>query len=228
MLYYRRVLNDNLEASGITIVKECYGALNFITETKEEIFSHKLLPGWSVVTIKDFCAEMKSGATPSRSNPEYWSNGTIPWLKSGEVHNNVIHNIEEHITVEALSECSTKLLPYGTILMAMYGVTAGEVGYLGLPATTNQAICGMICKNKSDASWLFFTLLAFQKDISSQATGGAQSNLSKEFIERIHILRPQRNCSDLEKILYHIETNSAEINKLKTLQDLLLAKLSSR
>ena len=186
------------------------------------------MPGWSVVTIKDFCAEMKSGATPSRSNPEYWSNGTIPWLKSGEVHNNVIHNTEEHITGEALSECSTKLLPYGTILMAMYGVTAGEVGYLGLPATTNQAICGMICKNKSDASWLFFTLLAFQKDISSQATGGAQSNLSKEFIERIHILRPQRNCSDLEKILYHIETNSAEINKLKTLQDLLLAKLSSR
>ena len=84
---------------------------------------------FKIKTVSEFCAETKSGSTPSRTNNEYWENGTISWVKSGEVHNNITLQTEEYITPLGLSESSTKLLPKNTVLMAMYGVTAGEVGY---------------------------------------------------------------------------------------------------
>ena len=111
---------------------------------------------FKIKTVSEFCAETKSGSTPSRTNNEYWENGTISWVKSGEVHNNITLQTEEYITPLGLSESSTKLLPKNTVLMAMYGVTAGEVGYLAIEATTNQAICGMICRSKAEAAYLYF------------------------------------------------------------------------
>ena len=85
---------------------------------------------FKVKTVSEFCAETKSGSTPSRINNEYWENGTISWVKSGEVHNNITLQTEEYITPLGLTESSTKLLPKDTVLMAMYGVTAGEVSLL--------------------------------------------------------------------------------------------------
>ena len=114
---------------------------------------------FKIKTVSEFCAETKSGSTPSRTNNEYWENGTISWVKSGEVHNNITLQTEEYITPLGLTESSTKLLPKDTVLMAMYGVTAGEVGYLAIEATTNQAICGMICHSEAEAAYLYFSLI---------------------------------------------------------------------
>ena len=145
---------------------------------------------FKIKTVSEFCAETKSGSTPSRTNNEYWENGTISWVKSGEVHNNITLQTEEYITPLGLSESSTKLLPKDTVLMAMYGVTAGEVGYLAIEATTNQAICGMICRSKAEAAYLYFSLIQSQATISRLSNCGAQDNLSKNFIDNIKIVVP--------------------------------------
>lgn len=145
---------------------------------------------FEIQTVSEFCGETKSGSTPSRANNKYWEYGTIPWVKSGEVHNNITLQTEEYITPLGLSESSTKLLPKDTVLMAMYGVTAGEVGYLAIEATTNQAICGMICNSKADAAYLYFSLIQSQAAISRLSNGGAQDNLSKNFIDNIKIVVP--------------------------------------
>ncbi len=92
----------------------------------------KITEGFKVQTVSEFCIETKSGSTPSRTNNEYWYSGTISWVKSGEVHNNITLQTEEHIIPLGLNESSTKLLHKDTVLMAMYGVTAGEVSYLAL------------------------------------------------------------------------------------------------
>ena len=145
---------------------------------------------FKVKNVSEFCVETKSGSTPSRTNKEYWENGTIPWVKSGEVHNNITLQTEEYITPLGLTESSTKLLPKDTVLMAMYGVTAGEVGYLAIEATTNQAICGMICHSKAEAAYLYFSLIQNQAAISRLSNGGAQDNLSKNFIDNIKLVVP--------------------------------------
>ena len=187
--------------------------------------------GWSITTVSEFCRETKSGATPSRTERTFWDNGTIPWLKSGEVHNGISLKTEESITQSALKNSSTKLLPPDTVLMAMYGVTAGEVGYLAIPATTNQAVCGMVCTSRADAAYLFFALLQNQDAASRLSNGGAQDNLSKNFIDGIHLICPPEDFIQelqLSSLIENMTLVSKEIDYLEQLQITILAELSSR
>lgn len=148
----KQKINDNLVAVGTASIQKNVGRGALINLTEAEMDSLTFPEDFKVKTVSEFCAETKSGSTPSRINNEYWENGTISWVKSGEVHNNITLQTEEYITPLGLSESSTKLLPKDTVLMAMYGVTAGEVGYLAIEATTNQAICGMICRSKAEGN----------------------------------------------------------------------------
>lgn len=157
--------------------------------------------------------------------------GTIPWVKSGEVHNNITINTEEYITQVGLNESSAKILPPNTVLMAMYGVTAGEVGYLAIEATTNQAICGMLCASKEDAAYLYFSLIQSQLEISRLSNGGAQNNLSKQFIDNIRIITPPNEYIkklNLSAIIKQLIINTKKISLLDELQSTILSQLSSR
>ena len=224
-------LNDNLVAVGIASIQKNVGRGALINLTEAELDSLTLQDGFKIQTISEFCYDTKSGSTPSRTNNEYWDNGTIPWVKSGEVHNNITLQTEEHITPLGLKESSTKLLPKDTVLMAMYGVTAGEVGYLAIEATTNQAICGMICNSKADAAYLYFSLIQSQEAISRLSNGGAQDNLSKNFIDNIKVVVPPSEFIESLKLAAVVEQmtlNTKEIALLEDLQSTVLAQLSSR
>lgn len=202
-----------------------------INLTEAEMDRLTLPDGFEIQNVSEFCRETKSGSTPSRTNNEYWENGTISWVKSGEVHNNITLQTEEYITPLGLNESSTKLLPKDTVLMAMYGVTAGEVGYLAIEATTNQAICGMICNSKANAAYLYFSLIQSQTAISRLSNGGAQDNLSKNFIDNIKIVVPPSEFIEkmnLTAIVEQMTLNTKEIAILEELQATALAQLSNR
>ena len=227
----KQKINENILKQGIQIVQNFVGNAIYSNKTDSEIEEIKSsLPiNQKMITIKEFCMNTKSGSTPSRTEIDYWKNGNIPWLKSGEVHNNVTVETEEYITKKATEETSAKLLPENTVLMAMYGVTAGEVGYLGIEATTNQAICGMICNSIEDAAYLYFALLQNQKEISSLANGGAQNNLSKELIENLKIVIPE-NISELRLnvLVRNLILNTKELQKLNQLKQLVVSQISKR
>ena len=226
----KRKINDNLLSIGISIIQKHCGTCALINYSEAEIENIILKDGFSIKSISDFCIDTKSGSTPSRSNDEYWRNGTIPWVKSGEVHNNITLQTEECITPVGLNGSSTKLLPPDTVLMAMYGVTAGKVGYLAIGATTNQAICGMICATKSESAYLFFALLQSQSNISRLSNGGAQDNLSKNFIDSIKLLVPpskELENMNLSSIIEQMRLNYQEMIVLEKIQTTVLALLSS-
>ena len=226
----KKQINDNLVAVGTASIQKNVGRGALINLTEAEMDRLTLPKNFEIQTVSEFCCETKSGSTPSRTNNEYWENGTISWVKSGEVHNNITLQTEEHITPLGLSESSTKLLPKDTVLMAMYGVTAGEVGYLAIEATTNQAICGMICNSKAEAAYLYFTLIQSQAEISRLSNGGAQDNLSKNFIDNIKIVVPPSEFIEklnLAVIVEQMTLNTKEISLLEELQSIALAQLSS-
>lgn len=226
----KQKINDNLVAVGTASIQKNVGRGALINLTEAEMDSLTFPEDFKVKTVSEFCAETKSGSTPSRINNEYWENGTISWVKSGEVHNNITLQTEEYITPLGLSESSTKLLPKDTVLMAMYGVTAGEVGYLAIEATTNQAICGMICRSKAEAAYLYFSLIQSQAAISRLSNGGAQDNLSKNFIDNIKIVVPPSEFIEklnLAAIVEQMTLNTKEITLLEELQATVLAQLSS-
>lgn len=226
----KKKINDNLVAVGTASIQKNVGRGALINLTEPEMDRLTLPDDFEIQTVSEFCRETKSGSTPSRTNNEYWENGTISWVKSGEVHNNITLQTEEYITPLGLSESSTKLLPKDTVLMAMYGVTAGEVGYLAIEATTNQAICGMICNSKADAAYLYFSLIQSQAAISRLSNGGAQDNLSKNFIDNIKIVVPSSEFIEelnLAAIVEQMTLNTKEIALLEELQATALAQLSS-
>ncbi|MCG8795922.1 restriction endonuclease subunit S [Tenacibaculum finnmarkense] len=187
--------------------------------------------GWEVKTVKEFTHEMKSGGTPNRGVSEYWDSNDIPWLKTGELKNSVIINSEEYISELGLKESSTKVLPKNTVLIAMYGQgeTKGQVGYLKIQSTTNQACCAMICKNEIDATFLYYHLRLNRKEIVSVAIGGAQPNLSKEIIQNLNLLTPEKDVLEKHPFIYIInyrESLTRENYNLKELKNLLLSKMS--
>ncbi len=181
-------LKQNVMEVGIQLVRQ--ESNNTIIASGGETQAPQLNPGYSYQAIKDFSYRMTSGATPSRQEASYWEAKEVPWLKSGEVQNGICNTPEEFISGTALKETSVHLMPEDTVLMAMYGATAGNVGYLMEQATTNQAVCCMQCNDKDYSAYLFFSLLSKREEIKRHANGGAQDNLSKDFIAKIKIVVP--------------------------------------
>lgn len=187
----------------------------------DDVDVENLPDGWRMGTIKEFCKEMKSGGTPSRTNNSYWDSNDIPWLKSGEVHNNVIWNTEDYISESGLKNSSAKLIPADSVIMAMYGATAAQVAYLKCETTTNQACCNMICHSKEDAAYLYFHLLNNQDDIKVLANGGAQENLSQELIANQPIIIGL-GSDKFAILIEQISLLSKESEKLKEMLSLLM------
>jgi len=128
--------------------------------------------------IKDIC-KIGSGGTPSRGRKEYYC-GTIPWIKTGELRNNIIYDTEEKITKEAVLNSSAKLYPQGCLVMAMYGATIGKTAKLGIDATTNQACAVLYDIDTSlvNLDYLWYYLRTQTNKFKELAYGGAQPNIN--------------------------------------------------
>ncbi|MDX9692229.1 MAG: restriction endonuclease subunit S [Acholeplasmataceae bacterium] len=164
----------------------------------------------------------KAGSTPSRSKPEYYRNGTIPWLKTGDLNNSYINEVPEYVTQKALDETSLTIQPKGAVLIAMYGATIGKLGILNIEATTNQACCACIVNDKVDNKYLFYYLMAMKDEFIGKGVGGAQPNISKEKIINSLISIPPieeqiRIVEKLDKMMSLIDSLEKDENKLNEL-----------
>lgn len=137
---------------------------------------------WKWVRVNSI-GSWSAGATPSRGNKDYYDNGTIPWLKTGELNDGYITEAEEHITQLAFQECSVRINPIGSVLIAMYGATIGKVGILDIEATTNQACCACI-PYLINNRFLFYFLKSNKERFLEASHGGAQPNISKDIITK--------------------------------------------
>ena len=129
-----------------------------------------------------------SGGTPSKKHSEYYDGGTIPWLTSGEVNAGIIRTVKNRITEEAVKNSSAKMIPENSILVAMYGATAGQVGLLKIRTTTNQAICSILPNEKYLPEYLYHAMASKKDWMISQSAGGAQPNISQSVIRRMEIV----------------------------------------
>ncbi|WP_346859971.1 restriction endonuclease subunit S [uncultured Draconibacterium sp.] len=140
---------------------------------------------WEEVELGEVCFTT-SGGTPSRNNLEFYQ-GEIPWVKSGELDKGIIYDTEEHISEEAVKKSSAKIFPEGTLLIALYGATIGKLAFLGVEATTNQAICGIYKSQAIASKYLYNFLLNRKQKLISQGTGGAQPNISQTILKKLSV-----------------------------------------
>ncbi|MCG8802982.1 restriction endonuclease subunit S [Tenacibaculum finnmarkense] len=204
--------------------KSSEGKMIFNEELKREI-----PVGWQVKKLKEI-AKTGSGGTPLKSKKEYYDKGNISWINSGEVNASFIISAKKYITQLGLDKSSAKLFKKGTILMAMYGATAGQVSLIDFEACTNQAICGINPIDEKLKYYTKFSLEDLYQYLINLSTGSARDNLSQDKIKELNIIIPNEALisafhnninSNFDEILLNLKQNQ----KLSELRDWLLPML---
>ena len=204
--------------------KSCGGKMVWNGELKREVPD-----GWEVKKICEV-AKTGSGGTPLKSRKDFYENGDIPWINSGEVNNPFIISAKKYITEIALKESSTKMFDKGTLLVAMYGATAGKVSILDIEACTNQAICSIKTNKKYHRNYMKLVLDDLYTHLINLSTGSARDNLSQDIIKELYVLIPPDEIilkfekivdSAYNKILMSLKENG----HLSSLRDWLLPML---
>lgn len=145
---------------------------------------------FDIIAIGDLFKTSSGGTPLKEKEDEYYKGGNIPWLRSGEVAQGYITASELFITEEGLKSSSAKMFPIDTVLVAMYGATAGQVGILKFEAATNQAVCGIHPNEKAIPEYLYLILKSQKEYLISLSGGGAQPNISQKIIRELKIPLP--------------------------------------
>ena len=204
--------------------KSSGGKMVYHPELKREIPE-----GWGVEKIENI-AQTGSGGTPKSTIVSYYSNGEIPWINSGELEQTVITSTSNFITEEGLNNSSAKLFPSGTILVAMYGATAGKVSFLTFEASTNQAICAIMLTDIRMRYYLKNVIEDLYQYLVKLSTGSARDNLSQDMIKNIKVVIPSNDIIDRfydfsNNIIKEITKKQQENEQLTQLRDWLLPML---
>ena len=162
-------------------------------------------------TIGESCSVV-SGGTPSRTKNEYWIDGTIPWIKIGNIKSKYVNEYDELITEKGLNNSSAKLLEKGTILYTIFA-TLGEVGILDIEACTNQAIAGItINDSRITTDYLYYYLKSKKDYVNNIGRGVAQNNINLTTLKKFEI--PLIDINKQLKIVKALE-KSEELIALK-------------
>ena len=204
--------------------KSSGGKMVYNAELKREIPE-----GWEAKKLSQI-AKTGSGGTPLSTKREYYENGNIPWINSGEVNEPWIVSTSNFITQKGLDNSSAKLFRRGTILMAMYGATAGKVSLIDIEACTNQAICGISPNKEFYKSFIKFGLEDLYKYLINLSSGSARDNLSQDKIKELRFIIPNDSLlmqfdKLVQPIMKKILTNLKQNQHLTTLRDWLLPML---
>lgn len=190
---------------------------------KEQQEKYNLPEGWIWSTIGEITI-LSSGGTPSRSNQTYFS-GDIAWVKSGELNYNVITDTEEKITTIGLEHSSAKIVPSGTLLIALYGTTVGKLAFLGIDATTNQAVASIFSTKSFDKKYLYYYLINNRERLLKKRVGGAQPNISQKILFDFPI--PLAPVNEQNRIVLKLEEILSRLEKSKRQLEISLKQLSS-
>jgi len=234
-------INQELESMAKTLYDYWFGQFDFPDQNGKPYKSsggkmvyhpelkREIPEGWGVEKIENI-AQTGSGGTPKSTNVSYYSNGEIPWINSGELEQTVITSTSNFITEEGLNNSSAKLFPSGTILVAMYGATAGKVSFLTFEASTNQAICAITLTDIRMRYYLKNVIEDLYQYLVKLSTGSARDNLSQDMIKNIKVVIPSNDILDRfydfsNNIIKEITKKQQENEQLTQLRDWLLPML---
>ena len=208
------------------IVNKCEAADQETDQARKTITAAEKTIEESVQAVINMGCEIKkigdvyktaSGGTPLSNKKEYYENGTIPWINSGEVSKKEINFADSFITELGLNNSNAKLFPPGTVLLAMYGATAGKVALLNIEASTNQALCALLPTEEMVPKFLVLAIESMYQYLLNLRTGVARDNLSQEKIRNIRIPVPPLDIQ--QQLAAEVEKLEAEITKAKAVID---------
>ena len=210
----KKKINDNLFDQGKSILRYLYDNTGLFGQ---------------MTNLDCFCSSVVSGGTPNRTVDEFWDSNDVAWLKNGEIKNNIILSTEEFISNAGLNGSSAKLVPQYSVNMAMYCVSEIQVSLSCIPLSTNQAVLNFLTESFRKSCFVYYLLATYGNEITSQANGSAQQNLSKEKIVSFEFACP--NIEDRAFDFLEVNMNeririAKELVSLSEIQAALLSRLS--
>ncbi len=189
--------------------------------------------GWRVGTVGEICSVLVNGSTPSRSNSSFWDTSEVSWFKTGELSDGFLLESKESISESALTGSNVKILPKGSVLMAIYAApTVGRLGILTHDSTFNQACTGMLARKEYGLPFLFLHLKNRRNWFNSFAIGAAQQNISKSIVEKCPVVISSEDIHEAflaiaGPLFAEIECLTRQSEELANLRDALLPRLIS-
>jgi type I restriction enzyme, S subunit len=182
--------------------------------------SDRVLPEtWAVAQLENV-GSWGSGGTPSRKDAKAYG-GNIPWLKIGDLPDGPVQSVEETITEHGLKNSSAKLLPAGTLLVAMYG-SIGKLGITTEQCATNQAIAFCRPHDGFDLNYLFYLLMSERHRLVEQGQGGTQQNISQTILKAHEVpIAPEseqkRIVSKIDELFSRIDEGERALEQVSKL-----------
>ena len=234
-------INNELEAMAKTLYDYWFVQFDFPDENGKPYKSsggkmvyndqlkREIPEGWGVEKVSEI-AKTGSGGTPKSTTDEYYSNGTIPWINSGELNKSIIISTTNYITEFGLENSSAKLFPADSILIAMYGATAGKVSFLAFESSTNQAICAVTLDDNRLKYYFKFFIEDLYLHLVTLSSGSARDNLSQELIRNLLMTIPDERVVEnffnlVDSYFLQITNNLKQNQELTQLRDWLLPML---
>ena len=213
------------------IVAEIEGYQKIIDGARQVVENYKprttVLQDWPLVPISELFST-KSGTTPRRNNPAYFSGGHIPWVKTLDLNDGPIHDTEERVTDLALAETHLEILPKGTVLIAMYGGfnQIGRTGVLEIEAVHNQAMTALLPTPKVEPYYLNAIFVSFREHWKTVANSTRKDpNITKSDV--INFRLPLPDIDTQRAIVAEIEAEQALVNANEQLIDRFKAKIKA-
>ncbi len=170
---------------------------------------------WQIKKMPEV-VKWSSGGTPKRTEKEYYENGTIPWLIISDLNNSVVTTSETKITESGLKNSSAKMIPEGTLLVAMYG-SIGKLGITGIECCTNQAIAFAKELYSVTTKYMFYYLASIKSKLIQNGKGGTQKNISLTVLNSFSV--PVPPIEEQRRIVSRIEELFSELDSaVETLQ----------
>lgn len=182
---------------------------------------------WHVANLKWVCRRY-SGGTPDKNRPEFWEEGTVPWLNSGAVNDGRIYEPSTYITREGLESSSAKWIPAGALLMALagQGKTKGMVAQLMFESTCNQSMAAIVPAGRVQPRYLYWWLANNYQNIRNMAGGDLRDGLNLDLLGEIPC--PLPSCGEQIAIAAFLDRETAKIDALIAEQEKLLALLAEK
>ena len=183
--------------------------------TKLEQLIQELCPhGVEYRSLGEIC-KLITGATPSKFKKEYWEDGTIPWMSSGEVNKKIVYETEQRITQHGYDSTSTTMVPIHSIVIALagQGKTRGKVAVTEIELCTNQSLCSIICGEKILYRFLYHYLDSKYTELREISNGdGTRGGLSLKILSPYKIPVPPLEVQrEIVRILDHFTELTAEL-----------------
>lgn len=156
-----------------------------------------------------------AGATPRTGIKQYWENGTIPWMSSGEVNYGNVHHTEKKITQLGFDNSSTKMVPPNTVVVALagQGKTRGSVAITRISLCTNQSLCSIVAKEEINSNYLYYFLKTQYKQLRSVSSGdGTRGGLNLKMIKDYEV--PIPSIEEQERIVKILDKFDALVNDI--------------